>query len=154
MQRLLPDVAAMVAAYDRKTWGEVDEAHVQLTERYGLHSLLPLMIAACPSLKSWKARKTLLFYLLPHARQYPSLVDLALRLVNDRAGQVREEALGIVAYSLDVRALAELRRHLHHADPATRAAVLAAIDAIENQDHNLFIDRDHSGNARWLVRER
>jgi hypothetical protein len=154
MTNLLPGVSALVAAYDKRTWHEIDAAHFELTKRYGLVPLLPLMISACAPLKSWKARKTLLFYLLPHARDYPALVDLALALVNDRARMVREEALGIIAYSLEVRALAPLRQHLDHPDPETRAAVIAAIEAIERQDHNLFLDRDHTGNVQWLVRAR
>jgi len=153
-QQLLPSIETLVKAYDKKAWREIDKAHDQLTTRYGLVPLLPLLIMACKSVKSWKGRKTLLFYLLPHVREYPALLDLTLSLINDRAGMVREEALGIVAYSLEDRALPELRKHLNHPDPETRASVLAAIDAIENKNHHLFLDRDHAGNVNWIVRPR
>lgn len=154
MKAYLPDVAAIIAAYDHKTWGDIDRAHGELTQRYGLVPLLPLLIVACRSLRSWKARKTLLFYLLPHAREYPAMVDLALDLIHDRARMVREEALGILAYSLERRALDALKQNLAHPDPDTRASVVAAIDAIEHQDHHRFLDRDHQCNTRWIVRPR
>lgn len=153
-KRLLPTVDELVVIYDQKNWREIDEAHYQVVLKYGIQSLVPLLITACSSVKSFKGRKTILFYLLPHVRSYPALLDLALLAINDRSQLVREEALGIVAYSLEDRALPLLQSHLSHPDPITQASVLASIDAIKNKNHHLFLDRDHTGNTRWVVRER
>lgn len=35
--------------------------------------------------------------------------------------------------------------------PTTAEDAAAAIDAIERQNHHLFVDRDHSGRVRWSV---
>jgi len=59
----------------------------------------------------------------------------------------------LLAYSLRKDALAKLRPLLQHSDPRTREDARAAIDAIEKRNHHLYVDRDHSGRARWVVNE-
>lgn len=50
-----------------------------------------------------------------------------------------------MAYLLRTDQLSYLRQAGSESDEQTRADIEAAIDAIENQNHHYFVDRDHSG---------
>jgi hypothetical protein len=61
------------------------------------------------------------------------------------------QACAILAYSLCEEAIPELEALLRHRSRETRADAAAAIDAIKHQDHNYFVDRDHSGKGGWVI---
>ena len=66
---------------------------------------------------------------------------------------MREDALALIAYSLDERALPALAEHARHRDHRDRESAEAAMAAIRAKNHHLFLDRDHSGNANWVVQD-
>jgi len=60
-------------------------------------------------------------------------------------------ALAIIAYSQRRDLLPALLPLLDHRDKKTQADAAAAIDAIEQQNHHYWMDRDHSGRMFWVV---
>ena len=74
---------------------------------------------------------------------------MGIAAANDRSCAVRHYGCAILAYSLRADALPTLSSLLKHADRRTAEDARAAIDAITNKNHHLFIDRDHSGRVRW-----
>jgi hypothetical protein len=66
---------------------------------------------------------------------------------------VRYRACGLCAYSLRQEALPSLQSLLSHKDGKTVEDAVAAIEAIEQQNHHLFVDRTHSGRSFWIVNE-
>ena len=58
-----------------------------------------------------------------------------------------------LAYALRADALPALEALRQHADARTREDADRAIDAIRNQKHHYFVDRDHSGRSFWVVNE-
>ena len=58
-----------------------------------------------------------------------------------------------LAYALRAGALPPLTALLQHTDSRTREDADRAIDAIRNQNHRYFVDRDHSGRSFWVVNE-
>ena len=61
--------------------------------------------------------------------------------------------VGGLAYALRADALPALESLLQHADSRTREDAHRAIDAIRNQNHHCFVDRDRSGRSFWVVNE-
>jgi hypothetical protein len=53
----------------------------------------------------------------------------------------------LLACSLDEESIPVLERALEGAEGQGREDVLAALDAIRSQNHNYFLDRDHSGRV-------
>jgi hypothetical protein len=73
--------------------------------------------------------------------------------MNDRSKVVRHRALGLLAYSQRRNLLDHLRTYLNTVDEASRADVLAAMDALEQGNHHLFVDRERSGKVTWNIAE-
>ena len=58
----------------------------------------------------------------------------------------------LLAYSLRTNLLPFLEAALDKArDEETRNDITAAMDAIIEQNHNFFIDRNHTGKVKWNV---
>lgn len=83
------------------------------------------------------------------ARNSHDALKLAKSALKDRSKEVRFSALATLAYSLDETVLIELNDALEAAGAAEKADIRAVIDAIECQNHNFFMDRDHSGLVTW-----
>jgi hypothetical protein len=65
---------------------------------------------------------------------------------------VRYRAAMLLAFSLRRDALPELRKVLWSLEgQAGHEHVAAAIDAIEHQNQNFFVDRDHSGKRTMTM---
>ena len=149
---VLPGMDDIVASYDRATWGPIIEGHYALAERAGgLAALVPLLVMAFRKIKSFKGRKVILHFILPYVRCTREVLDIGLFALADKSRVVREDALALIAYSLDERAMPALIAHADHADQRDRDSAHAAIDAIRNRNHHLFLDRDHAGNVVWRV---
>jgi hypothetical protein len=113
--------------------------------------VIPHLAAAFGRTRRWQGRTALLFYTISYARQTDAAIDLALRALGDRSYMVRYRACMVLAYSLRSDVLSQLQALTTHVDERTRADARAAIDAIESQNHHLFVDRDHSGHSFWHV---
>lgn len=97
------------------------------------------------------SRTRVLSSLLPFARIDHDVAGLAMLALEDKSCAVRQEACGTLAYALDSSALACLSKALSHPDPKTQADASAAIEAINSQDHNRYVDRTRDGSATWQV---
>jgi hypothetical protein len=87
----------------------------------------------------------------PHCVRWCDPVGLAA--LADRSTVVRYRACGLCAYPLRQDALPGLRLLVSHKDKRTSEDAAAAIDAIEQQNHHLFVDREHSGRSFWVINE-
>jgi len=94
--------------------------------------------------KSWQARCSCVYFCFAYARNSTEAVELGIEALRDRSKVVRNRACQLLAYSLDRSALPALRAAVESGGVSV-GDFLAAIDAIENQNHNFFVDRDHSG---------
>jgi hypothetical protein len=113
--------------------------------------VVPFLAEAFPMTKKWQGRVALVFHCIPHARTSTAAFDLGLLALQDKSYMVRYRACGLLAYSLQTRAIPDLRRLLGHRDHRSVEDATAAIDAIENQNHHFFVDRTHSGQSFWEV---
>ena len=70
----------------------------------------------------------------------------------DKAKGVRYRGAMLLAYSLRKDVLPQLRAALETlADGPGAGDLAAAIDAIENENHNYFVDRTHSGKIMLTI---
>jgi hypothetical protein len=90
-----------------------------------------------------------------HATRYARVSEAAVRLgleaLHDRSKIVRYRACGLLAYAQRADVLDQLRQRLHDVPDISTADVRAAIDALDQGDHNLFMDREHSGKVTWKL---
>ena len=108
---------------------------------------------AYPKMKKWQGRVFLVFHSIRYAKESEDAFQLGIMALNDRATLVRYRACGLLAYSQRKAAIPHLKKLLRHEDDETVADAKAAIDAIKNQNHHYFIDREHSGTSFWQVTE-
>jgi hypothetical protein len=116
-------------------------------------SVVPFLAEAYPRFRRWQGRASLLYHSTRYSRTHEEAFQLGRRALRDRSLVVRYRACGVVAYSLRRDALSDLRELRSSDEQRTREDAAAAIDAIEKQNHHLFIDRSHSGRSFWVVNE-
>jgi hypothetical protein len=115
--------------------------------------VVPLLLDAFPTFRTWQGRTALVFHAIRHARTSEEAFRIGVLACRDRSTMVRHRACGLLAYSLRPDALPHLEPLLDHRDPRTVEDARAAIDAIRSQNHHYFVDRDHSGRSFWEVNE-
>ena len=113
--------------------------------------VVPFLAEAFPNSRKWQGRVALVFHCVRYARTVRAALELGLHALGDKSYMVRYRACGLVANSLDREALPALRVLLAHADHRTAEDAAAALSAIENQNHHLFVDRSRSGSSFWVV---
>jgi hypothetical protein len=116
-------------------------------------AVVPYLREAYPRFKRWQGRVSLVFHSIRYGRVSEDAFRLGLEALNDRATVVRYRACALLAYSLRKDALFCLNQMLEHRDAKTAADAKAAIAAIKEQNHHLFVDRDRSGRMIWVVNE-
>ena len=95
--------------------------------------------------KKWQVRSSCVFYSIAYARDEEDAVKLGIEALLDKSKVVRYRACMLLACSLNKNALEALRQlELSAKDIETIENAKAAIDAIENQNTNWFVDRNHS----------
>ncbi len=101
----------------------------------------------------WQARVSCLYHAIAYARHFPEAVQLGREALSDRSKVVRYRACMLLAVSLDKESLPALRNAENQAghDEETIGNIRAALKAIENQNHHLFIDRENSGKMTLNV---
>ena len=109
----------------------------------------------CQYRRSPKAenRCACVFYAIPYAKRIEAAYTLGLEALTDRSRIVRYRACMLVAFALRREALPTLRELLNHQDLKTVEDARAAIYAIENQNHNYFVDRKHRGKIKLNIIE-
>lgn len=90
--------------------------------------------------------------MLHFVRHSEVAVNVAVIGLKDKSMTVRYNAAAALAYSLDPSVIPILEAATKK-EPKNenRMTYEAAIDAIEHQNHNFFVDRDHSGMVTWEV---
>jgi hypothetical protein len=146
MAKKVPTLDEVITALDCRNESDTGRNQILLHEKYGLDVLVPFYIAAFPRIKNWIGRKYVMFWIERYARRNPDVVKLARFALNDKSWKVRHDACSTLAYALDTESLPFLRELLKHKKKETRDDAAAAIDAIENRNHNYFVDRQHAGN--------
>jgi hypothetical protein len=71
-------------------------------------SIVPHLEAAFPKPRRWQGRVSLVFHSIPFARSSESAPRLGLAALQDRSFMVRHRACGLLAYSLERKALPAL----------------------------------------------
>ncbi len=113
--------------------------------------VVPYLAEFYPQARTWQGRVSLVFHAIRYGRVSESAVQLAIRALGDRSTRVRYRACGLLAYSLRRDALPYLAQLLSHKEKAIVADARAAMDAIEQQNHHYFVDREHTGRSLWVV---
>jgi len=145
------DIPSLVSELDTRSSLQEEAAWVQLRS-LGV-AVVPHLAAFYPRAKTWQGRASLVFHSLRFARESEDAYQLGIAALEDKSTIVRYRACGLCAYSLRKDALPALRALLSHKDIKTVEDAAAAIDAIESQNHHLFVDRDRSGRSSWIVNE-
>jgi len=123
--------------------GERD-AVAELKRRYG--SELPrLLLEHYKTAKSYKIRAACVYYCLDFSRVSNAAIELAKIAIADKSRVVRYRACMLLACSLRSDILPTLRQMIPSTERETRDDLIAAIDAIEHQNKDFFLDREHSG---------
>ena len=148
----VPALVDVIRTYSHANGGAIASAERELFSQYWLKDLIPLLVQAFPSIKRSAGRIAVLARLLRSTRDCPDIVPLAIGALSDRAYLVRELACSILAYSLRPDVVPNLQAAMERGDPKTRADAMAAIDAIAHQNHHYYVDRQHTGHARWVVK--
>ena len=144
-------VRAFVIALDTASSAAQEAAWSELRGLGG--AVVPHLAAFYPKARTWQGRVALVFHSIRYARLSDDAFVLGLAALRDKSYMVRYRACGLLAYSLRRDAIPELEPLLKHSDRRTVEDAAAAIDAIRNQNHHYFVDRSHSGQARWVVTE-
>lgn len=102
--------------------------------------------------RKWQVRSSCVYHSIRYAKTSETAVQLGLEALADKSHAVRYRACMLLAYSLDKAILPNLKQAesntLHE---ETLIDIRAAIDAIENQNSDYFVDREHSGNITLKV---
>lgn len=117
-------------------------------------AVVPFLEEAYPTTAKWQGRLSLVFHAIPFARTSESAFRLGVAALGDRSFMVRYRACGLLAYSQKREALPALKALLEHPDVRTVEDARAAVAAIEETNHHLFVDRQRTGKVFWEVRRR
>lgn len=112
-----------------------------------------LLLARYRSSRLAGPRSSCVYHATIFARSSDDAVQLGLEALRDRSKVVRYRACGLLAYSQRRSLLDALRAHVSGIPDASRADLLATIDALEQGNHHLFVDREHSGKVTWNIVE-
>lgn len=146
-----PDVERLLDRLDGSGSDLEWKAVLELRSRLGgslPDRLLPRYLLA----KRWPVRSSCVYHAVRYAKTSNAAVDLALLAVKDKSKVVRYEACMLLACSQRKDILPRLRDLLATTNEDTKADLLAAIDAIESQNQNFFVDPEHSGMITLNVR--
>ena len=142
--------SAVVSAFDVRGSEQLSEAVKWLSNTYGLQSVVPVLPEVIKSIRQWHGRNTLLFWMTRYSRRSASVARVGVQVLEDAAYMVRMRGCEILAYSLRQDVVPHLERASNHKDQRNRRDAVAALDAIRNRNHHLFLDRRGSG-IRWQV---
>ena len=150
-QMKFPGAQEIAENYGLATSSQVGQFEQRLFHKYGEETLIPTLVAAFPLVRRASGRVAILARLLRYSRSHPQVASLAIEALADRGYKVREHACSLLAYSLRPDVLPALATTSIHKDSRTRVDALAAADTISHQNHNYYVDRDHSGASEWHV---
>lgn len=121
-------------------WTALEELRVRLKDR-----LPDRLLELYRKSKKWQARSACVYHSAKFATTSPSAVELAIQALTDKSQVVRYRACLLLACTQDRALLPTLHDMRDGVAEMTKADLDAAIDAIESQNRNYFVDREHSG---------
>ena len=146
-----PAAEAIAAGYDQAP-ESASAAYAQSLWRSSEPcDLIPALVAAFPHIRRAWGRARILLSLIPYARVSPNAVGLAMRALTDRSYTVRHEACAVLAYSLDPAAIPALQAAAVASSERSSADMQAAVQAIIDRNHHLYVDRAGDGHTLWQV---
>lgn len=102
--------------------------------------------------KRWQIRSSCVYHSIRYARSSRAAVELGIEALLDESKIVRYRACMLLAYSLCIDGLSYLKQIKERTSCLeTIANTEAAIDSIENNNSNYFVDREHSGKILLRV---
>lgn len=111
-----------------------------------------LLLEKYKSSKTWQVRSSCIYHSIRYARTSHEAIQLGVEALTDKSYVVRYRACMLLAYSLDKAVLPILKQlESHSSHEETLFDIRATIDAIENQNSNYFVDREHSGSMTLRV---
>jgi hypothetical protein len=136
-------IEALVRDLDTRSAEEHDRAW-QYLKTLGA-DVVPFFVEFFPDARTLDGRVGLLLHALPYARESDAAVRLGIIALRDPSRTVRHHACGLLAYAQHAAAIPSLRELLAHREPRTRADARAALDAIAERNHHIYIDRERLG---------
>jgi len=123
-----------------REWMAVEELRRKLGDNLPcyLHQKYKLERKAAP-------RSSCVYHSVRYARTSQEAIELGLAAIFDRSKIVRYRGCMLLAYAQKRDVLPKLKQALEAIPRNSYDDLLAAIDAIEYENHNYFVDRDHSG---------
>jgi len=116
------------------------------------NKLPSLLLKKYRSEKKWQARSSCVYHSIRYAKDVDDAFKLGIEAVCDKSKVVRYRACMLLAYSLNRGALLILNTMLSNDKyKESYDDIRAAINSIENQNSNYFVDRDHSGKVTLRV---
>lgn len=112
---------------------------------------LPEILASMKKLRTWRAREAVVDTAIKFARNEELAREIGQVGLLDKCSAVRGTACALSAFSLNLAYLPCLKMIAGASDQKTKEDAEAAILAISQQNHHLFMDRDQSGKVRWNV---
>lgn len=128
-----------------------DEQNAWMQLRLLGDAVVPYLEEAYPAKSKWQGRLSLVFHAIPYARTSEAAVRLGVAALGDRSYVVRWRACGLLAYSQRRDTLPALTALLRHSDNRTVEDAKAAVAAIKEGNHHLFVDRQRTGRVFWEV---
>jgi len=143
-------IRAIIAGFDTARGSKLEDLREQLLP-FG-RDIVPHLAWGMETLRRQESRDSLLYTATKFARVEPEVVGFAVRSLNDRGTWVRHRAAMLLAFACDPSALPALKQRAE-VEPRDdiRADIEAAMNAIEQRDHNLWADRTGSGQVHWNV---
>ncbi|WP_147455596.1 hypothetical protein [Solilutibacter pythonis] len=134
---------------DRLDGSGFDDEYDAIKKLRALGEGLPaLLLEKYRNSKKKGQRASCVYNSIRYARYSQVAVDLGIEALIDKSYPVRYRACMLLAYSLNLNSLSALRIVFDKTShQQTKGDLLAAIDAIKNNNSNYFLDRDHSGNV-------
>lgn len=101
----------------------------------------------------WQVRASCVYYSIQMARDSKDALKLGIVALKDKSHKVRYRACMLLSYSLDKSALPYLKIELErYSEGNSRNDIQAAIEAIECQNSNYFVDRKRTGKIKFNIR--
>jgi len=123
-----------------KEWKSVNKLRSLLGNQLPIYLLQQFRSA-----KKWARRSSLVYHAIRYAKQSEEAIELGFLAIKDKSKIVRYRGCMLLACSQRKDVLPKLRCMLTSVSSDSEADLLAALDAIESQNQNYFVDRDHSG---------
>ena len=145
----VPTIEEVLDLLDSPNEANVGGNEIRLKQKYGIENLIPVYVKAFPKIKNWPGRMYISFTLIPYVKINQDVFDLALIGIFDKSKIVRNYCCSMLAYAKKTEAIPYLKKLNISRYETSHEDAIAAIAAIEKQNHHLWVDREDSGNIFW-----